>query len=64
MKIVEIIKNMRIKRKHKFDCDVKMIESCEDPNTLYMEMPDGLRLVIREGKYVGWYLPQEECYKG
>lgn len=59
MNIIETIKNIRIKRKYKFDCDMKMIESCEDPSTIYMELPDGLRLIIRDGKYVGWYLPEE-----
>ena len=30
--------------------------SCEDVNTKYLEFPDGLRLIFREGKYVGWYV--------
>lgn len=30
--------------------------SCEDPNTEYINFPDGLRLIIREGKYAGWYV--------
>lgn len=30
--------------------------SCEDRNTLYICLP-GRRLIIREGKYVGWYKP-------
>ena len=31
--------------------------SCEDPATQYVDFPDGLRLIYREGTYVGWYLP-------
>jgi hypothetical protein len=30
--------------------------SCEDPNTTYLTFPDGLRIVINDGKYVGWYV--------
>jgi hypothetical protein len=30
--------------------------SCEDPNTEYITFPDGLRLIIRGGEYVGWYV--------
>ncbi len=37
----------------------KMFRSCEDKATEYMDMPDGLRLIFRENKYVGWYLPGE-----
>jgi hypothetical protein len=36
-----------------------MIRSCEDKDTEYMDMPDGLRLIFRENKYDGWYLPGE-----
>ena len=34
----------------------KKIVSCEDVNTKYLAFPDGLRLIFREGKYVGWYV--------
>ena len=34
--------------------------SCEDPNTEYITFPDGLRLIIREGVYAGWYVCREE----
>lgn len=34
----------------------KKIVSYEDVNTKYLEFPDGLRLIFREGKYVGWYV--------
>ena len=34
----------------------KKIVSCEDVNTKYLEFPDGLRLIFREGKYAGWYV--------
>lgn len=30
---------------------------CEDPATQYADFPDGLRLIYREGEYVGWYRP-------
>lgn len=40
--------------------DAKVSVSCEDPETQYADLPDGLRLIYREGKYVGWYLPGEE----
>lgn len=36
--------------------DVRLIDSCEDPNTQYIEFPDGLRLIIRGGKYDGHYV--------
>lgn len=29
----------------------------EDPAVLYLESPDGLRLIFRDGVYVGWYTP-------
>lgn len=34
--------------------------SCEDPETQYADLPDGLRLIYHEGKYVGRYMPGEE----
>ena len=34
----------------------KKIVSCEDVNTKYLVFPDGLRLIFREGQYVGWYV--------
>lgn len=40
--------------------DAEISVSCEDPETQYADLPDGLRLIYREGKYVGWYLPGEE----
>lgn len=40
--------------------DLKMIESCEDDMKSYIETSDGLRLIFREGKYVGWYVSGEE----
>ena len=36
------------------------IRSCEDENTKYVDFLDGLRLIFREGKYVGWYVSGEE----
>lgn len=39
--------------------DFKVIESCEDDMKSYIETSDGLRLIFREGKYVGWYVSGE-----
>lgn len=36
--------------------NLNIIPSVEDPNTQYVELPDGLRLIFREGEYVGWYV--------
>lgn len=36
---------------------VKFVKPVEEPNTKYMEMPDGLRLIFRGNEYAGWYLP-------
>lgn len=49
------------KKKNNYRFEVygqKVIQSAEDKNTVYWEFPDGLRLIFREGKYVGWYLPE------
>ena len=35
---------------------MKIIPSCEDPNTVYLDFGD-IRLIFRYGKYVGWYIP-------
>lgn len=40
--------------------DFKVIESCEDDMKSYIETSDGLRLIFREGKYVGWYVCGDE----
>lgn len=37
-------------------CDIEITTSCEDENTMYMTFLDGLRLIFREGEYVGWYV--------
>jgi hypothetical protein len=31
-------------------------KSCEDKNKVYITFPDGLRLIIENGEYVGWYI--------
>lgn len=36
---------------------VKFVRSEEEPNTKYMELPDGLRLIFRNGTYDGYYDP-------
>lgn len=33
--------------------------SCEDESVQYADFPDGLRLIFRDGEYMGWYLPGE-----
>ena len=35
---------------------LELTTSCEDENTQYLTFPDGLRLIFREGEYVGWYV--------
>lgn len=35
---------------------IDLIRSVEDPSTEYLCFPD-IRLIFRDGKYVGWYLP-------
>ncbi len=35
---------------------MKLITSCEDPNTIYIDFPD-IRLIFCEGIYSGWYIP-------
>lgn len=35
---------------------MKVMTNCEDPNTVYVEFLR-IRLIFREGKYVGWYKP-------
>ena len=43
----------------RYDCyGQKVFKSAEDENTVYWDFPDGLRLIFRDGKYVGWYLPE------
>lgn len=44
------------KKKHNINAKVVAKVSCEDPNTLYFEFPDGLRLIFRDGEYDGWYV--------
>ena len=40
--------------------DFNVIESCEDDMKSYIETSDGLRLIFRDGEYVGWYVSGEE----
>lgn len=49
----------RRKKRYNVAAAVDVTTSCEDNKTLYLDFPDGLRLIIREGEYVGWYLPGE-----
>ncbi len=39
-----------------YRCKLEFSNSCEDENTKYITYPDGLRLIIRNGEYVGWYV--------
>ncbi len=32
-----------------------LVQDPEDPNIQWLEFPDGLRLIFRNGKYIGWY---------
>lgn len=34
---------------------MKLITSCENPNTIYVDFPD-IRLIFRNGEYAGWYI--------
>lgn len=48
------------KRKKRINLEAMSIkQSCEDKNTTYITFPDGLRLILRDGKYDGWYLCKE-----
>lgn len=40
--------------------ELKLVTSCEDEKTQYLEYPDGLRLIFHEGKYVGWYVTENK----
>lgn len=33
----------------------KIINSCEDPHIQYLETRDGLRLILMDGEYIGFY---------
>lgn len=44
------------KAKKQPDFKVKLSTSCEDSNKQYLTFPDGLRLIVDDGKYVGWYV--------
>lgn len=34
---------------------MKIEKSCEDKRKVYITFSDGLRLVLENGEYVGWY---------
>lgn len=51
------LKNLfKKKKKNIGNFKIRVSTSCEDPNTTYLTFPDGLRLIIRENRYVGWYV--------
>ena len=51
------LKNLfKKKKKNIGSFKVRVSTSCEDPNTTYLTFPDGLRLIVNDGKYVGWYV--------
>ena len=35
---------------------MEVIVNCEDSSTVYLAFPD-IRLIFRNGQYVGWYQP-------
>lgn len=45
------------KKKYNVSARTKGTPSCEDSGTLYVDFPDGLRLIFQDGKYTGWYTP-------
>lgn len=47
--------NERVEKENKW---FKIIRSAEDESVCYFEFKDGLRLIIRNGKYDGWYVCQ------
>lgn len=40
--------------------DARIVKSVEDPGTMYLDMPDGPRLVFHEGKYTGYVAEVDE----
>lgn len=42
-------------KRKKSKLPAKIIQSCEDKNVFYVELPDGLRHIFRDGEYVGHY---------
>jgi len=38
----------------------RIVKSVEDPDTMYLDMPDGPRLVFHEGKYTGYVAEVDE----
>jgi hypothetical protein len=48
------------KKEKNLETGAKITPNCEDPSALYVDFPDGLRLIFRDEKYVGWYLPGEK----
>ena len=51
------LKNLfKKKKKNIGNFKIRVSTSCEDPNTTYLTFPDGLRLRINDGRYVGWYV--------
>ena len=51
---------MKFRKKKRIKLGCVVTTSCEDPNTLYFTFPDGLRLIIRNGEYAGWYVCGQE----
>lgn len=45
------------------ECEGFVLErSAEDEDTVYITLPDGLRLVFREEEYVGWYVCEHDGF--
>lgn len=45
------------KRKPTLFLNMKVISDPEDPAVFWLELPDNLRLIYRDGEYVGHYSP-------
>ena len=54
--VAEGLSGEKGKRRTKGGTKMKVVTSCEDSNTVYVDFPD-VRLIFREGKYAGWYIP-------
>jgi len=58
-----LFKRLFRRKRHIEVCGARVIQSCEDPNTTYIEYPDGLRTIFHEKQYVGWYVAEARDVK-
>lgn len=40
------------------ESEYRVLVSCEDEHTKYLDFPDGLRLIFRDEDYIGWYVTE------